>query len=98
MESPRATMGQCSERVPGVAEGAVAHQFGIEAAVVGVVDLFGHEAVERGADLRGGVIHLNGERRRLGKQAQRQGEDGEEGGNCGGLVHDPAIVMRARGV
>ncbi len=63
-------------------EGAVVDEFGVEAAVVGVVDLFGHDAVEGGAylgdgfggvDAKGGVgLGDGGER---GEQQRR--EEGE---------------------
>ena len=44
-----------------VLEGAVGDEFGVEAAVVGVVDLLGHDAVEGGADVGGGVGGIDGE-------------------------------------
>ena len=49
-------------------EGAVADEFGVEAAIVGVVDLFGHDAVEGGAYFCDGF----------------GGVDGEGGGGLGG--------------
>jgi hypothetical protein len=44
-----------------VLEGTVGDELGVEAAVVGVVDFLGHDAVEGGADLGGGVQGVNGE-------------------------------------
>ena len=45
----------------GGTEGAVVDELGVEAAVVGVVDLFGHEAVEGGADFGDGLGGVDGE-------------------------------------
>ena len=50
-----------TERAPPLRQGAVADQFGVQAAVVRKIDLLGHQAVQHGADLGGGVIDLNGE-------------------------------------
>ena len=55
-------------------EGAVADELGVEAAVVGVVDLLGHEAVEVGADFGDGLGGVDG----------KGGALGDEGGGCGG--------------
>ena len=63
------------DALPAAAEGAVADHFGVEAAVVGVVDLLGHEAVEGGADFGDGLVGVNGEDRGLG-----EGGSGEGGG------------------
>ena len=54
---------------PVSAEGAVADHLGIEAAVVGEIDLLGHEAVEGGADGGDGLVWVDGEGggRRLGE-------------------------------
>jgi hypothetical protein len=44
-----------------VAEDAVLNQFRVQAAVVAVIDLLGHQAVERRADLMAGMIDFDGQ-------------------------------------
>ena len=46
---------------PVAAESAVADHLGIEATIVGVVDFFGHQSVEDGADCGGGLVGMKGE-------------------------------------
>jgi len=45
-----------------VLKGAIADQFTVEAAVVGEVNLFGHDAVEHGADAALDLMRVDGER------------------------------------
>jgi hypothetical protein len=39
-------------------EGSISDEFGIEAAIIGVIDFFGHEAVEGGADGYAGLVEI----------------------------------------
>ena len=57
-------------------ESAVADQLGVETAVVGVVDLLGHEAVEDGANGGGGVGGVDGEGGGLLGCCQGGGDEG----------------------
>ena len=45
-----------------IEKGAVANQFGVKSAIVGMVDFFGHQAVELRADFSGGMsrVHRDG--------------------------------------
>jgi len=56
--------GPVADAAPIGQEGAIVDEFGVEAAVVGVVDLFGHEAIEGGADLGDGLGGVDAERGR----------------------------------
>jgi hypothetical protein len=62
------------------AEGAVTDQLGVKAAIVGVVDLLGHEAVEFGADFGDGLAGVDFENRR---GCLTEGSSGGKG-NCKG--------------
>ncbi len=78
-----------SMRAVGVVhEGAVADQLGIEAAIVGVIDLLGHEAVEGGADLGDGLLRIDVELRRLLRRGAGGGDE-QSGEQCAlfGWVH-----------
>ena len=57
------------DAAPIVGHHAIAHHLGVDAAVVGEVDLLGHQPIQRGADLGRGMIHLEVEGGRLGNQA-----------------------------
>ncbi len=63
-----------------VFESAVADQLAVEAAVVAIVDLLGHEAVQRGTDFDTGLVDVHGEMRgsaaqtEVGKQPCETGE------------------------
>ena len=61
-----------------VFEGAVVDHLGVEAAVVGVVDFFRHQAVEGGAGCGGGVSGIDGEGG--GLLGGREGGGNEGGG------------------
>jgi len=69
------------DAAPIAAKGAVADHFRIEAAVVGVVDLLSHEAVEGGADGVDGLVGVDGEFG--GRLGVEQGGSEQEGGGSG---------------
>ena len=50
-----------------IQKSAVANQFGIQSAVVRMIDFLGHQAVELRADFSGGAACVNGERRSRGE-------------------------------
>ena len=69
-----------------ILEDAVLDQFSVKAAIVGVIDFLGHQAVEHGADFRAGFVNLDDDLARVGgrdvageDQARAQGSQSEEG-------------------
>jgi hypothetical protein len=80
------------EGLPVFTDGAVADQLRVKAAIVGEVDLLGHQPIEGGADLGRGMIDLDGERRSLGEQTPRQREDGEQSERKISFTHEEAIL------
>jgi hypothetical protein len=73
-----------------VLEHARVDEFGVEAAVPGVVGLLAHDAVESGADVGGGVRGVDGEGDGLGKDWESKGGEssGEEGMSGKGAMHE----------
>ncbi len=69
------------DAAPITAKGAIAYHFGVEPAIVGVVDLFGHQAVESLADRRDLLVGVNGE---FDRRSLCGGDDGCEGKKSGG--------------
>ena len=61
MRSASAAAPAATGGLGGVLEDAVLDQFAVEAAVVGVIDLFGHKTVETGAERHAGLIDVDGQ-------------------------------------
>ena len=65
-------------------EGAIADEFGVEAAIVGMIDLFGHDAVEGRAYSSDGLGGVDGKRGRVlsngceGRQPKKQERETED--------------------
>ena len=63
-----------------ILKSSILDELGIEPAIVGVVDLLGHQAVEHGADRRGHLRGIDMERR-IGPQPGIRGEAKKERGD-----------------
>ena len=84
------------DSAPIVGEGAVAHEFSIEAAIIGVVDLLRHEPVERGADRVARMVDLDGQRgwiRSLSYGSHGKSHNGSCGGNTREKVHGRGLLL-----
>jgi hypothetical protein len=64
-------------------EGAVADQLRVETAIVGVVDFFGHQAIEHGANVSGNLIGFDLEDHGVGALAVQNGQcTRQQGATC----------------
>ena len=49
------------QSLPALSDRPIAYKFGIKAAIVGEVDLLGHQAIQHWAHLCSWLVHMNGE-------------------------------------